>query len=472
MTAVHRPLTTWVRDARPTAPHPGATTPIPGQVRGNGGTGGSVPGPFWTAYGPVNEGDERADARSLDRFRTGWERGSLPLSGGGHALALIDPTTGEAVLELDGLGQPLPADPVTAEAVAAIERRWPAERLEPIEQALLAAAAPGLRYSLLDRLAAEGRPEPDCFHVLPWERVDRLADEVTAALDASGPAHGDTPAHRPVRLRHYFAPAGSRFTAALEQLGSALRASDPRRRRVATTALCARLAGAATGRIPRPTRERLILLLDAVGRGDAFLSATAALAVERLAGAFAGPGGASAGPGRADVVWHRLDYGRPASVRNEFAPAAAGGADSAQDGVLRSAFTLTLTVQDDSALYIAVSAPLDTADAALLAQGYDEVLLLPVHVTGAVEGGDLYVLLMPFDDGLSGDLKMTAVAEAVVTADQAGPPLGLADLPFLDPEAVRRTLACQVRASDRRSWRALLDRLPAGHPVRRAAEGA
>ncbi|MER5417394.1 hypothetical protein [Streptomyces virginiae] len=472
MTAVHRPLTTWVRDARPAAPHPGDTTPIPGQVRGNGGTRGSAPGPFWVAHGPVNDGDERADARNLDRFRTGWERGSLPLAGGGHALALIEPATGEAVLELDGFGQPLPADPATAEAVASIERRWPAERLEPTEQALLAAAHPGLRYSLLDRLAAEGRPEPDCFHVLPWERVDRLADEVTAALEASGPAEGDAPANRPVRLRHYFAPAGSRFTAALEQLGSALRASDPRRRRVATTALCARLAGAATGRIPRPTRERLILLLDAVARGDAFLSATAALAAERLAGAFAGPGAGSVGARSADVVWHQLDYGRPASVRNEFAPAAAGGADSAQDGVLRAAFTLTLTVQDDGGLYVAVSAPLDTADAALLARGYDEVLLLPVHVTGAVEGSDLYVLLMPFDDRLSGDLEMTAVAEAVVTADQAGPPLGLADLPFLDPEAVRSTLACQVRDSDEDNWRELLDRLPAGHPVRRAAEGA
>ncbi|MFB7253046.1 hypothetical protein [Streptomyces nojiriensis] len=472
MTAAHRPLTTWVRDARPAAPHPGDTTPIPGQVRGNGGTRVSAPGPFWAAHGPVNEGDERADARSLDRFRTGWERGSLPLAAGGHALALIEPATGEAVLELDELGEPLPADPATAEVVAAIERRWPAQRLEPAERALLAAAHPGLRYSLLDRLAAEGRPEPDCFHVLPWERVDRLADEVTAALDASGPAEGGAPAHRPVRLRHYFAPAGSRFTAALEQLGSALRASDPRRRRVATTALCARLAGAATGRIPRPTRERLTLLLDAVGRGDAFLSATAALAAERLAGAFAGPGGGSAGLGSAAVVWHRLDYGRPASVRNEFAPAAAGGADSARDGVLREAFTLTLTVQNDGRLYVAVSTPFDTATAALLAGGYDEVLLLPVHVTGAVEGSDLYVLLMPFDDRLSGDLKMTARARIEITADQAGPPLGLADLPFLDPEAVRRTLACQVRASDRRRWRALLDRLPAGHPVRRAQEGA
>ncbi|MEV7561403.1 hypothetical protein [Streptomyces sp. NPDC089795] len=472
MSVVHRPLTARVREARPTGPAPGDTTPIPGQVRGNGATLPSTPGPSWAAYGPVNDGDERADARGMDRFRTGWERRALPLAGGGHALALIEPATGEAVLELDDLGQPLPADPATAEAVAAIERRWPAERLEPAERALLTAAHPGLRYSLLDRLAAEGRPEPECFHVLPWERVDLLADEVTAALDASRPAEGDAPAGRPVRLRHYFAPAGSRFTAALEQLGSALRAADPRRRRVATTALCARLAGAATGRIPQPTRERLIRLLDAVGRGDAFLYATAALAAERLAGAFAGPGLGTTGVGIADVVWHRLDYGRPASVRNEFAPAAAGGADSAQDGVLRSAFTLTLTVQDDSGLYVGVSAPLDTADAALLAQGYDEVLLLPVHVTGAVEGGDLYVLLMPFDDGLSGDLKMTAVAEAVVTADQAGPPLGLADLPFLDPEAVRRTLACQVRASDRRSWRALLARLPAGHPVRRAAEGA
>ncbi|MFF4421115.1 hypothetical protein ACFY04_10065 [Streptomyces sp. NPDC001549] len=467
MTAVHRPLTAWVRDARPTGPAPGDTTPIPAQAQGNGGTRASAPGPSWAAHGPINEGDERADARSLDRFRTGWERGSLPLADGGHGLALIEPATGAAVLELDELGEPLPADPDTAEAVAAIERRWPAQRLEPAERALLAAAHPGLRYSLLDRLAAEGRPEPECFHILPWERVDRLADEVTAALGESGPAGDGTPARPPVRLRHYFAPAGSRFTAALEQLGSALRAADPRRRRIATTALCARLAGSATGRIPQPTRERLALLLDAVGRGDAFLATTAVLAARRLAGAFAAPGS-----GSPEVVWHRLDYGSPASVRNRFAPLAGDGSDRVEDEVLRSVFTITLTVRNDRGLYVAVTAPLDTGSAALLARGYDEVLLLPVHVTGAVEGNELYVMLRPFPDGLSGDLEMTATADAEVTADQAGPPLGLADLPFLDPEAVRRTLACQVRASDRRRWRELLDRLPAGHPVRRPMEGA
>ncbi|MFD7781998.1 hypothetical protein ACFV4Q_02650 [Streptomyces nojiriensis] len=442
MTAAHRPLTVWVRAAR-TIGH----------------------GTLWAAHGPVNDGDERADARHMARFATGWERCSLPLADGGHALGLTEPATGDAVLELDDFGRPLPADPAAAEAVAAIERRWPAHQLEPDEEARLNDTDPGLRYSLLDRLAAEGRPGPECFHLLPWERVDRLADQLAAALAADGPS-----APPPVRLRHYFAPAGSRFTAALEQLGSAVHAADPRRRRVASTALCARLAEAATGRIPQITRERLRLLMDAVGRDDAFLYATAALAADRLAGAFPTPYAPPAPSGR-EVVWRMLEYGRPASVRNRFAPAASSGAEGSEAVVLRSAFTLTLTGRSDGRLYVTVTAPLDPATRALLSHGYDEVLLLPVHVTGAAEGRELYVLLKAGTVRLSGDLRMTATTDLDITADQAGPPLGLADLPSLDPEAVRRTLACQVRASDRRRWRELLARLPDGHPVRRAAEG-
>ncbi|MGJ0156535.1 hypothetical protein ACR3S4_24690 [Streptomyces sp. CH8.1] len=442
MTATHRPLAEWVQDAR-----------IVG------------PGPLWAADGPVNDGDERADARHMARFATGWERCALPLANGGHGLGLTEPATGDAVLELDDFGRPLPADPATAETVAAIERRWPANRLEPHEEVRLHDADPGLRYSLLDRLAAEGSPGPDSFHVLPWERVDRLADQVAAALATGEPATAP-----PVRLRHHFAPAGSRFTAALEQLASALRSDDPRLRRVATTALCARLARAATGRIPQTTRERLRLLLDAVGRDDAFLYATAVLAADRLGGAFPTPY-APPEPGGPEVTWWMLDYGSPASVRNRYAPAASSGAEGSEDVVLRSAFTLTLTGRSDGRLYVTVTAPLDPATRALLSHGYDEVLLLPVHVTGADEGREMYVLLKPGTDRLSGDLRMTATTDLDITADQAGPPLGLADLPSLDPEAVRRTLVCQVRASDRRRWRELLARLPDGHPVRRAAEG-
>ncbi|MGW7176524.1 hypothetical protein [Streptomyces xanthophaeus] len=442
MTEAHRPLTEWVQDAR-----------IVG------------PGPLWAAHGPVNDGDERADARHMTRFSTGWERCALPLADGGHGLGLTEPATGGAVLELDDFGRPLPADPATAEAVAAIERRWPAHQLEPSEQARLHNADPRLRYSLLDRLSAEGGPGPECFHVLPWERVNRLADQLAAALATGGP-----PAPPPVRLRHYFAPAGSRFTAALEQLAFALSSDDLRMRRVATTALCARLAGAATGRIPQATRERLRLLLDAVGRDDPFLHATAVLAAGRLTGAFPTPHAPPA-PGGREVTWRMLDYGRPASVQNQFATAASGGAEGVRDEVRRSVFTLTLTVRSDGRIYVTVTAPLDAATGALLARGYEEVLLLPVHVTGAAEGGEVYVLLKPRTDRLSGDLRMTPTAASDITADQAGPPLGLADLPSLDPEAVRRTLACQVRGPDRRRWAQLLERLPEGHPVRRAVEG-
>ncbi|MEU6314697.1 hypothetical protein [Streptomyces sp. NPDC047014] len=461
MTAVHRPLSGWVRAASP------------------------GPGGAWTPSGPLNDGDERADARGLPRFASGWERGALAMAGGGHALALTQPATGAAVLELDDLGQPLPVSPATAGAVASVERRWPAVRLEPAEAELLGAAHPELRFGLLDRLAAEGRPEPESFHILPWELVDRLTVEVTAALDmAAGPGEGGPRPGPPVRLRHWFSPTGSRFTAALEQLDAALRAADTPIRRVATTALCERLAEAAADRIPAPTRRRLAGLLDAVGRADVYLSATSALAADRLTRAAPEPGapgtteatgatgGSAAGYGREAVVWRTLRYGPPASVQNMFAPAATDEAETVEDEVVRAAFTLTLTLDSDGGLYLSVAAPLDPASARLLAEGYGEVMLLPVRLTGAAEATEVYVLLRPGRGGLAGDLELSVAGADTeeVTADQAGPPLGLADLPRLDPAAVRATQRCLVRVSDREAWLGLLEQLPAGHPVRRAAE--
>ncbi|MFE3581211.1 hypothetical protein [Streptomyces vinaceus] len=474
MTAVHKPLACWVRAADRVGPAPDHTVRFQGRNR-DGGAGRGAHGVRWAvrwaARGPVNDGDERADARTLPRFHTGWQRCALPLADGGHALALIEPATGAAVLEIDELGRPLPADPATAEVVAAIERRWPAHRLEPAEAALLRTADPGLRYGLLDRLADEGRPEPECFHVLPWDRVDRLAAQATAALLAAPRRGDDGPADPPVRLRHYLAPAGSRFTAALEQLHAALRVADPVTRRSATTALCERLAGADADRIPDTTRHRLVELLGAIGAADAFLHATAVLAVHRLTGRAPTPTGQAYGSGPA-VAPARLRYGRPAAVQNWFVPAAADEPQTAEDEVVREAFTIALTVDSDRGLFVVVTAPLDTASERVLAGGYEEVLLLPIHVTGAEEGTDLYALLTADPDGLAGDLELTALADTEVTVDQSGPPLGLADLPFLDAAAVRTTLACLVRASDRWRWQDLLARLPAGHPVRVAAEGS
>ncbi|MYT75209.1 MULTISPECIES: hypothetical protein [unclassified Streptomyces] len=456
MTVVHRPLTSWVRAAVSTS------------------------GGGWTPVGPLNEGDERTDARSLPRFASGWQRVALPLDGDGHALALSEPATGSAVFELDDLGQPLPAGPEVARTVAALERRWPADRWEPAEAEELRAADPGLRFSLLDRMTAEGRPVPECFHILPWERVDRLAARVRAAIEGAGdhPAPGGTEAAGTVRLRHYFSPAGSRFTAALEQLDAALHAGDTEVRRVATTTLCTRLAGAATGRIPERTRERLTELLGAVGRADPFLSSTSELAVDRLARAAPEPLDADGPPGTASrtggVVWGALRYGEPASLRSWFAPAAADEPQRIRETVARETFTLTLTLASDNSMYVAAATPRDDTYDRLLSDGYGDVLLLPVRITGATEATDAYVLLRAGSRGRAGALVLTVAEGApdVVTADQSGPPLGRADVPSLDPAVVRATQACLARSSDRTAWLDLVADLTAGHPVRRAVEDA
>ncbi|MFG2617225.1 hypothetical protein ACGFXC_06340 [Streptomyces sp. NPDC048507] len=441
MTAVHRPLTLWVRAARP-APLPAQ----PGPAHDGGPARGAV---RWSAYGPLNEGDERADARDLPRFADGWQRRSLPLTDGGEALGLYRPDTGEAYLELDDDARPLPADPDTAEAVAAIERRWPALRLADTERDLLAAADPGLSFSLLDRLADEGRPEPECFHVLPWERVERLAAEVTRALRAPGTA----PAGATPRLRHYFAPTGSRFSAALEQLAAAQRAADPRIRRVATTALCTRLMTAPADRMPAGTRSELAELLTAIAESDALLGATARAAAARLAARESGR----------TVLY----YGSPARVRNQFAPTASGGTQQAEDSVEREAVTLRLAVDSHDEVSVVITATLPADTARSLPTDYG-VVLLPVRVTGVAGHPELYVLLVPTGAGLSGDLGLRAVPGAEISADQSGPPLGAEELPFLDVRAVRATMSATIPRTDRRTWRTLAGALPEGHPVRAA----
>ncbi|WP_353945423.1 hypothetical protein ABII15_30190 [Streptomyces sp. HUAS MG91] len=456
MSVVHRPLTSWVRAAVP------------------------APGGGWTPTGPLNDADERSDARSLPRFATGWRRVALPLDGGGHALALRETATGSAVFELDDLGQPLPAGPEVARTVEALEQRWPADRWEPAEAEELRTADPDLRFSLLDRMTAEGRPVPECFHVLPWERVDRLADRVRATVGSTAdrPAPDGYGGDGTVRLRHYFSPAGSRFTAALEQLDAALRAGDTQVRRVATTALCARLSGAATARIPQGTREHLAELLAAIGGADPFLSTTAALAVDRLGRAAPEPLDADGSPGTAGrtggVVWGALEYGRPVSVRTEFALGAAGDdPQRIRETVAREAFTVTLTLSSRGDVYVSVATQVDTHER-LLSAGYGDVLLLPVRVTGAAEATDVYVLLREGSRGRAGALRLTVARGRpdVVGADQSGPPLGRADVPSLDPAVVRATQACLGLSSDLDAWQDLVADLAAGHPVRRAVEEA
>lgn len=136
MTAVHRPLSAWVS-------HLDGTT-----------------------LEPVNDGQDRSDARGFAHFATGWARTTAPW-GGTLALALTD---GDAtVVELDDYGRPIPVTLRIAREVERLERDWP--NAHPDAHSLAGASLP-LRYWLMQRLATEGDPPDEAFAVLPWSLLD------------------------------------------------------------------------------------------------------------------------------------------------------------------------------------------------------------------------------------------------------------------------------------------------------------
>ncbi|MFF3753940.1 hypothetical protein ACFYYH_26320 [Streptomyces sp. NPDC002018] len=486
MTATHSPLSNWVVDAIPTAD---ALTPdtmgdntmgddgmghdTMGDNAMGAGTTGDTPtpdGPRWRADGWINDGDERADARRMPRFADGWQRRSLTTEDGTPALGLVHPASGTAVLELTESGEPVPATEETAAAVSALEERWPPAQLTRYESSVLAEADPALRYSLLTRLVSEGDPRPDSFHILPWERVENLVDEVTATLRRGPDA---LPAVSPaIRLRHHFAPAGSRFTASLEQLDAGLRAADPVVARVGATRLCSRLATLRTDRLPDTTRLRLSGLLLALPTVHPFLRGAARIAAARL-------GIPLSGEGRFDDRSLIDEFfrdggftsGPPAMLPTDLAPAA-GSDDEARQAearVVREPFTIRLAVTSTGRAEIEVEAPLTETAAESVATSYG-VLLLPVRVLGVVGGTDFYVLMEADEDLLLGELDLPVGRGRFVSVDQSGPPVGRAELAFLGVAEVRATMRALPTRSDRERWLDLVGTLPAGHPVRTAVE--
>ncbi|MER5832831.1 hypothetical protein ABT116_18720, partial [Streptomyces sp. NPDC002130] len=157
----HRPLARWV--ARLGTTGPGAHEPGPQRITG-----------------PVNDGAERTDARTLPVFQDpAWQRRSVSAhrddSPAAPALALHHPVRGVTYVELDDHGSPLRAGALGTELVARIETRWDAPPADPDVLDVLAAESLDLRHALLHRLAAETAPPPALFHALPWADLDAVA---------------------------------------------------------------------------------------------------------------------------------------------------------------------------------------------------------------------------------------------------------------------------------------------------------
>jgi hypothetical protein len=416
MTA-HKPLSTWV-----TAVEYSAGTTVP-----------------WPRPTDINFGDEWADARGLPEFADGWQRQAIALDGPYLALGLVRDGSDEAVVELDNHARPVPVSQAAAAIIRRLEDSWPDAILSDTDLADLAREDKVVRYLLADRLGNEGSPE--LFRILPWDLVDELTGQLTGMLD------GDQPPAGIIELGYWFAPAGSRFTAALEQLDEGLRARDPALSRVAASALCAQLLAVAPGRLPGPTRIALAALAGRLDEVDPFLRFAGRRAAARLRP------GSDAGEEPTVRLNTELDAAADTAteVRTESGTAA------------RAPFTVRLVVTATGRAEITISAPpADLGDRVANSYG---VMLIPVRVTGE-DGSTRYLLpLRPWPD-LSGELDVELPDSEYVEADVDGPPIGVTEAAFLDHDEVRRSIEGVRTQSGLEPWALIAGRLAPAHPLR------
>ncbi|MCT9138215.1 hypothetical protein [Streptomyces violarus] len=261
----HRPLSDWIAGVRPGPP-------------------GRPPG-----LGPVNDGDERTDARTMPRFRTqAWTRTSLVVErAGAHCRALaLRASDGSEVVELDDFGAPIAVSETGAELITRLEEDWAEPAADPRTVARLRDEGRALRYFLLHRLARETAAPPPLFHCLPWEHVDAAARSATALLHAET---GTTPTSQipppDGELRHWFTPAASSLAGPLQVLEAGLRTERTGAwfgREAAN--LLSGLLTVETQRLPSATRDTLAGLADALAEADRALHRPARLAAARLTG--------------------------------------------------------------------------------------------------------------------------------------------------------------------------------------------
>jgi hypothetical protein len=223
------------------------------------------------SFGPINDGDERSDARESPLFAAGWQR--VAVARDGQMFLGLSRVHGDpAYVELDDYSRPIEVAEDTLKAVIRVEQDWPVVR-EGLDA--LADAALPLRFWLLTRLDAEGDPPDPHFALLPWELVDRAADVIAAALESGA---------RPttvVEIRHWLTPAAPGIAGPLEQLGRGLRDDTADLTAAGTETLLANLRDLPLGRIPGRTRQKLGTLVRRLGPTEDGRHAAAAVTAER-----------------------------------------------------------------------------------------------------------------------------------------------------------------------------------------------
>ncbi|MFE5138435.1 hypothetical protein ACFRDV_12275 [Streptomyces fagopyri] len=354
-------------------------------------------------------------------------------------------------MELNELAMPLVISENGVRVISRIERHWPDAAPSEAELRVLSNESVDVRRLLLARLADEGRPPAELFHLLPWHLVGRLADNLTNALGEA--ERSDTGAV--IRLRHWFRPVGSRFTASLEQLDEGVREDDRGLIRVAATSLCTRLTELDTARLPATTREALATLTDTLARDNRFLGHAAVRAATRLRheeDRFRHPG--------AHMATHLVDAADTSSdVRRE------------SNEFERPPFTLRLTVSATGRVTLSARALLTPDDDARLARDYG-VVLLPVKIADAQSSARYWLTLQATGTYLGGSISLPIPRGDFVEADIDGPPAGIADAGTLDPDEVERSVLAVTAYSAVQQWQTVARSLSANHPLRDVIERA
>ncbi|WP_329167200.1 hypothetical protein OHB49_43970 (plasmid) [Streptomyces sp. NBC_01717] len=439
--AVHRPLSGWIAFLKPGPPD--------GRP----------------AMGVINDGDERADARNMARFRTAaWARTSVITERdgvSGRVLALRAPD-GSLVVELDDFGRPIPVSAEGAVLVAELEQRWFDLPADTATVERLRGECLELRYFLLHRMGRETTTPAELFHCLPWERVEAAAHTTALLLTPGGTA--SAPANRAgersaeEELRHWFTPAVISLAGPLSVLRRGLRGgrAGPWFSREAA-ALLTGLLTLAPARLPAPARSALSELAGRLGT-DPALHHSARLAAARLTNPVSVP--------------VELDLTLTARLDSDFVLRASSGAPE-ETGALLEQGPVTVDVAVTPGGAVVVELEISTTAASPVRPAADDgplchpVLVSPVGAM-AQDGAPIryWMLLDSSGDRLHGFLAVPA-PEGQFDIGLDAPPVALR---FLDRVPQREILA-SLHGNEHigpSRWHRMIDGLPVHHPAHAA----
>ncbi|MFC5219798.1 hypothetical protein [Streptomyces coerulescens] len=422
--AQHRPLARWVARL---------------------GTAGQEPGTH-RITGPMNDGAERTDARTLPLFQDpAWRRTSFNAGRDDgpavRALALRHPGRGTAYVELDDYGRPLTVSQEGTDLIARIEQRWDAPPSGPDVLRVLGGESPDLRHALLHRLAVETDPPATLYHALPWADLDLVAGNILTMLDGTGSVE------RPAReLRHWFTPVAKRLAGPLAVLERGMREGRaPESLRHEAASLMTGLLAAPPARIPAATAQGLVRLAERLSTRDPLLRHTARVIGSRLHEPPAG---------HSPSLSLRLDPVLPAAARTTGA--------TYRRAVRDELFEAKAEHTPGGRVRVTLTFPAGAEEATWAAAADDLVAPLSVR-TADSEPRRLWIALRRREGSLVGVLDLFAPPDRfeLVADEPAVPFAALRTIPAIE-------LLPSLRASStatQRLWDAAATALPAHHSV-------